>query len=155
MLKDGLPDAVLNDLSHANDSLYLLAESLDRYFSACLKKPQSLANLRSHLGRFPINEGKGGEVRIIFGRYLLSILLDGLLLSFPPPLLCLSRSSLLSNEIKSSLLSFSLLLLTLDLLMRTIIILRPAVAGIEDLLVLSLEVGVHRSLVLRSRRRPS
>jgi hypothetical protein len=53
------------------------------------------------------------------------------------------------------LLSFSLLLLTLDLLMRTIIILRPAVAGIEDLLVLSLEVGVHRSLVLRSRGRPS
>ena len=154
MLKDGLPDAVLNDLSHANDSLYLLAESLDRYLSTCLKKPQSLANLRSHLGRFPINEGKGGEVRIIFGRYLLSILLDGLLLSFPPPLLCLSRSSLLSNDI-NSLLRFSLLLLTLDLLMRTIIILRPAVAGIEDLLVLSLEVGVHRSLVLRSRRRPS
>ena len=154
MLKDGLPDAVLNDLSHANDSLYLLAESLDRYLSPCLKKPQSLADLRSHLGRFPINEGKGGEVRIIFGRYLLSILLDGLLLSFPPPLLCLSRSSLLSNDI-NSLLRFSLLLLTLDLLMRTIIILRPAVAGIEDLLVLSLEVGVHRSLVLRSLRRPS
>ena len=154
MLKDGLPDAVLNDLSHANDSLYLLAESLDRYLSTCLKKPQSLANLRSHLGRFPINEGKGGEVRIIFGRYLLSILLDGLLLSFPLPLLCLSRSSLLSNEI-NSLVRFSLLLFTLDLRMRTIIILRPAVAGIEDLLVLSLEVGVHRSLVLRSWRRPS
>jgi hypothetical protein len=101
VLKERLPNAVFDDLSHANDSLYHLAETLDRYFSASEKKPQSLANLVSHLNRSPFDEDKGGKVRIIFGRLSLLSLLARLLSSIPLRLLFLCRLDLLSYDLCS------------------------------------------------------
>lgn len=154
VLKERLPNAVLNHFGHANDSLNHEAETLDRYFFTRQKKPQSLANLLSHLNRSPFYEDKCGPVRIIFVRFSQFTLLARLHLSFSFRVLLFCRQNLLSNSF-CSLLRFWFLLLIQDLLMRTIIILRPAVAGIEDLLVLTLMLGVHAHLVLRSWRRPS
>jgi hypothetical protein len=107
VLKDRLPNAVFDDLSHANDSFYHLAETLDRYFSASIKKPHSLANLISHLSRSPFDEDKGGEVRIIFVRLSLLPLLARLLSSIPLRLLFLCRLHLVSYDLFSSCLRLS------------------------------------------------
>jgi hypothetical protein len=98
VLKERLPNAVFDDLSHLNDSLYHLAETLDRYVSACQKKPQSRANFLSHRKRSPFHEDKGGKVRIIFGRLSLFSPLARLHLSVPLRLLFLCRLNLLSYD---------------------------------------------------------